>query len=121
MDIFYENIINTSFRNLIIIGLIMIFTDIITGYLKAIKNKKINSSISRDGYIKKVGWVVSIIFGFILDYLLNISLFLKGTLFVVITTEGMSIYENLNEIGVKLPFNSYFEKINKDNKLIDKK
>ncbi len=31
---------------------IFIFTDVLTGYLKAFKTKKINSSISRDGYLK---------------------------------------------------------------------
>lgn len=113
MDIFYENIANSATRNLLIVSLIMIFTDIITGYLKAIKNKKINSSISRDGFIKKIGWLIAIIFGFIVDYILNINLFLKGTSFVCISTEGMSIYENLSEIGVKLPFSKYFEKIDK--------
>lgn len=112
MEIIYKGITDSSIRNLIIVSLIMIFTDIITGYLKAIKNKKINSSISRDGYIKKVGWIIAIIFGFIMDYILNISLFLKGTVFVSIATEGMSIYENLSEIGVKLPFSKYFEKVN---------
>ena len=112
IDIFYEN----APRSLLIISGIMIFTDIITGYLKAIKSKKINSSISRDGYIKKVGWIVSIIFGFIIDFILNIDLFLKGTAIICITTEGMSIYENLNEIGVKLPFSKYFEKLKRGNK-----
>ena len=108
----YDNIINSSIRNLIILSIVMIFIDIITGYLKAIKNKRINSSISRDGYIKKIGWVVAIIFGFVIDYILKISLFLKGSTIVCMTTEGMSIYENLSEIGVKLPFSKYFEKIN---------
>ena len=62
----YDYIINNTPRTLILITLIMIFTDIITGYLKAIKLKQINSSISRDGYIKKLGWVVAIIFGYLL-------------------------------------------------------
>ena len=110
MDMFYENIINGTTRNLLIISIVMIFTDIITGYLKAIKNKKINSSISRDGYIKKVGWIVACVFGLFIDYILNISVFLRGTSIVCIMTEGMSIYENLNEIGVKLPFSKYFDK-----------
>ena len=44
---------------------------------------------------------------------MEISIFLKGTTIVCIATEGMSIYENLSEIGVKLPFSKYFEKINK--------
>lgn len=100
-------------RTILIIAGIMIFTDILTGYLKAIKLKKVNSSISRDGYIKKIGWIVAVIFGFIMDYVLKISLFLRGTTIVCIATEGMSIYENLSEIGVKLPFSKYFEKINK--------
>lgn len=113
MDMFYESITNGATRNLLIISFVMIFTDILTGYLKAIKNKKINSSISRDGFIKKIGWVIAIVFGFIVDYILKINLFLKGTSLVCITTEGMSIYENLSEIGVKLPFSKYFEKIHK--------
>ena len=110
---YYENITydNTPKTLLIITG-IMIFTDIITGYLKAIKLKKINSSVSRDGYIKKIGWIVAIIFGMFMDFMLNINLFLRGSALVCIATEGMSIYENLNEIGVKLPFSRYFEKIN---------
>lgn len=116
MDNNIYEIIDSTPRTLIIISCIMIFTDILTGYLKAIKLKKINSSISRDGYIKKIGWVVAIIFGFTLDYILNISLFLKGTAVITIMTEGMSIYENLGEIGVKLPFSKYFEKINKGDK-----
>ncbi len=111
MEIFYKSISDSSIRNLIIISLVMIFIDIITGYLKAIKNKKINSSISRDGYVKKIGWIVAILLGFMMDYMLNINSFLKGTVFVSITTEGMSIYENLSEIGVKLPFSKYFEKV----------
>ena len=110
----YESINISGTRNMLIISIIMIFTDIITGYLKAIKNKKINSSISRDGYIKKVGWVVAILFGLILDYFLKITLFLKGTSIICVATEGMSIYENLSEIGVKLPFSKYFEKIKKE-------
>ena len=106
----YEMFNSDAPRTLLIIASIMIFTDILTGYLKA---KKVNSSISRDGYIKKVGWIVAVIFGFMMDYILEISIFLKGTTIVCIATEGMSIYENLSEIGVKLPFSKYFEKINK--------
>ena len=113
MNNIYNDIINVGTKNLVFISIIMIFIDIITGYLKAIKNRKINSSISRDGYIKKVGWIISIIFGYMLDLLIGINLFLKGTLLVCITTEGMSIYENLYEIGIKLPFSKYFEKNNK--------
>jgi len=107
----YDYIINKTPNMLILIAIYMIFIDIITGYLKAAKLKKINSSISRDGYIKKIGWIVAIIFGYVLDMLLQINTFLYGTIIILIATEGMSIYENLSEIGVKLPFTKYFEKL----------
>lgn len=99
-------------KTLFILCGIFIFTDILTGYLKAIKNKKINSSISRDGYIKKVSWIVSIILGFTIDYFVNVNIFLIGSSIVCIATEGTSVYENLGELGINLPFKKYFEKIN---------
>lgn len=113
-DIFYDKLTSINMpKTLLIITGIMIFTDIITGYLKAIKFKKISSSVSRDGYIKKVGYLVALLFGLAMDFILDINIFLKGTALVAIATEGISIYENLSEIGVKLPFHKYFEKIDK--------
>ena len=83
---------------------VFIFSDIITGYLKAFKNKKVNSSISRDGYIKKLSWMFALIMGFGIDFIVNSELFLIGSAVVCIATEGISVYENLSELGVKLPF-----------------
>lgn len=90
---------------------VLIFTDILTGYLKAFKNKKVNSSISRDGYVKKIGWVISILLGFVIDLLVQVNIFLVGSAIVCIATEGISIYENLGEVGINLPFKKYFEKL----------
>lgn len=98
-------------RVLFILCSALIFFDVLTGYIKAFKFRKLNSSVSRDGYIKKVGWIVSLIIGIALDYLLHIHIFIAGTALVCVATEGVSIYENLGEIGVKLPFNKYFEKV----------
>lgn len=98
-------------RTLFIICSVLIFSDVLTGYLKAFKNKKLNSSISRDGYIKKIGWIVALILGVVLDYFIHVHIFLFGTAIVCITTEAISVYENLSDIGVKLPFNKYFEKV----------
>lgn len=92
---------------------IFVFTDVLTGYLKAFKNKKINSSISRDGYIKKIGWVIAILLGFLVDLLVGVNIFLIGSAIVCISTEGISVYENLGEIGINMPFKKYFEKLDK--------
>lgn len=92
---------------------IFIFTDVLTGYLKAFKNKKVNSSISRDGYIKKIGWIIALILGWAIDFFIGVHIFLIGTAITCLATEAISVYENLGEIGVKLPFAKYFEKIGK--------
>lgn len=98
-------------KRIFILCAIFIFGDILTGYLKSIKNKKINSSISRDGYVKKVGWVVALLIGVAVDIIIGVKVFLIGSALVCIATEGISVYENLSEIGVKLPFNKYFAKV----------
>ena len=90
---------------------IFIFSDIITGYLKAFKYRKVNSSISRDGYVKKIGWIIALLLGWSVDFFIKTNVFLIGSSIVCFTTEAISVYENLSEIGVNLPFAKYFEKI----------
>lgn len=113
MEQFVEKLMDINEpKTLFILCGIFIFSDVITGYLKAIKNRKINSSISRDGYIKKISWIIALILGFTIDYFVKVNLFLIGSAIVCIATEGISVYENLGEIGIHLPFKKYFEKVN---------
>lgn len=98
-------------KTLFVLCAIFIFSDVITGYLKAFKFKKVNSSISRDGYIKKISWIIALLLGFTVDYFMKLNIFLIGSAIVCIATEGISVYENLGELGIKLPFKKYFEKI----------
>lgn len=100
-------------KTLFILCAVFIFSDVITGYLKAFKFKKVNSSISRDGYIKKISWMIALLLGFATDYIMDLNIFLIGSAVVCVATEGISVYENLGELGIKLPFKKYFEKINK--------
>ena len=111
MEQFIEKITNISEpKTIFLICGLFIFADVLTGYLKAFKNKKVNSSISRDGYIKKIGWVISILVGFLVDMLVGVNI-LVGSAVVCITTEAISFYENLGELGIKLPFKKYFVKL----------
>lgn len=112
MEVFIETLkIIDNPKTIVYLCGLVIFTDIITGYLKAFKYKKLNSSISRDGYIKKIGWVISILLGFLFNLLIGVNLFFIGSALVCIATEGISIYENLGEIGVELKYKKYFEKL----------
>lgn len=113
MEIFIEQITssNLDVRNLFLICGIFIIMDVMTGYLKAFKFKQTNSSISRDGYIKKGGWLISLILGFLVDVFIGTNIFLNTTAVVLIATEGISVYENLGELGIDLPFKQYFERL----------
>lgn len=112
MEQFLEQIMDISEpKTLFILCGIFVFTDVITGYLKAFKSHKMNSSISRDGYIKKIAWIVALLLGFVVDYFVGVQLFLIGSAIVCIATEGISVYENLGELGINLPFSKYFEKM----------
>lgn len=115
MEEFINAIMNLKdTQSIFILCGIFISFDILTGYLKAIKKKEINSSISRDGFIKKLGWITAIIFGYLIRYMIGVDMFLFISAIVCIATEGISIYENLGEIGVKLKFKKYFEKLKED-------
>lgn len=111
-----EDFLNTIYlikdnKTIFLISGIFISFDIITGYLKAFKLKKVNSSISRDGYIKKIGWIIALIFGYLIRELINVDIFIILSFVVCIATEGISVYENLGEIGINLKFKKYFEKL----------
>ena len=113
MEQFMELIKNTNNpKTLFLMCGLFIFADVATGYLKAFKFKKANSSISRDGYIKKIGWIVALLMGFLVDILVGVNMFLVGSAVVCIATEGISFYENLGELGIDLPFKEYFAKLN---------
>lgn len=98
-------------KKLFILCAIFIFADVITGYLKAFKTRKVNSSISRDGYVKKVGWIIALLLGWSVGFFIGTKVFLIGSALVCISTEAISVSENLGEIGVKVPFKKYFVKL----------
>lgn len=98
-------------KTLILLCALFIFADVLTGYAKAFKFKEVNSSISRDGYIKKMAWAIAILVGLCFKILTGLGIFLFISAFVCIATEGMSLYENLGELGIDLPFTKYFEKL----------
>lgn len=74
--------------------IVVITFDVIFGVLRAIKERKLNSTIGIDGIIRKVGMMLSIICSLILDNILNIDLimFIPSEIkeYIHITTIGIS-------------------------------
>jgi len=121
MENLTEIIGNVSSPNRAIeIMLLFIVMDIATGYLQAWKQRTINSSISRDGFIKKAGWFTALLMGVVINFLTEINTLILMVSSVCIVTEFISIVENLGFIGVKLPFLSdklvQLKKLNEEEK-----
>ena len=81
--------------------LAFIFIDILTGLLRAAKDRKINSSINFDGLIRKFGELLGIVFATLLDvYLGTDGIITKSGVGLLILYEVLSITENFKQIGV---------------------
>lgn len=89
-----------------------IIFDILTGLLRAMKDKKVNSSINFDGLIRKAGELLGVIFLTLVDLYLNTDgLITKTGVGLLILYETISIVENFKQIGVNIDFiMKYFDK-----------
>ena len=86
--------------------LVLIILDYISGVLKAIYNKKINSKIGAKGIVKKIGYLLIIIVSQIIDLLYNSNMSIRDILlYMFITNEILSIFENISYLGIDIPIN----------------
>ena len=81
--------------------LVFIVFDIIFGILRAIKERKLNSTIGIDGMIRKTGMILSECFLFIIDRIINLN-------FVGFVPEEILSFINLKFVGIGDLFNILF-------------
>lgn len=114
-------------KNVVIMMLILtiafIVLDMITGIVKAFKEKNFTSTIMREGLFHKSGELILLVFGFLVDFAqkyidLGVSLPMTGIICVYICLmEIGSIIENVGKINPSLvPANlqQYFFKLKKE-------
>ena len=79
--------------------------DIITGFLVGVKNKEVSSKEMRAGIFRKVGVWIAIIFANMIDIMLfdGNMVAQMSILFAYIAQEGLSLTENLGNLGVIVP------------------
>ncbi|MBS4173465.1 phage holin family protein [Bacillus sp. FJAT-49736] len=104
--------ITTVVGNIWYVALAFILFDVITGLLAAAVEKKLNSSISYIGLIRKVGLFVALAFLVFMDaYVSANGYIIKLGIGLIVAYEGMSIVENLSRIGINIKFlTKYFDK-----------
>jgi toxin secretion/phage lysis holin len=84
--------------------LIFIIIDYISGILQAIYNKKLNSQIGAKGIVKKVGYILIVIIAAAFDTLNGNAMAIRNVIiYMFIANEGISILENLSQIGILIP------------------
>ena len=102
-DSFFLSILS-GYDTLFKILLTLIILDYISGVLKAIYMKKLNSSIGAKGIIKKIGYIILVILVQVLGLLLNDDGYVRSiVLYMFIANEGLSILENWSKMGIQMP------------------
>lgn len=77
--------------------------DIITGIMKAWKNKRLRSRSGYYGYLKKIATLALIIVANIIDQMCSLNgWFASASVAYYLLNELISIVENANELGVKV-------------------
>ena len=84
--------------------LVFIVVDYITGVLKAIYNKELNSEVGLKGIIKKVGYLLVVSISVLLDKIAgNTGAIRNIVIYFFVANEGLSILENWGNLGLPLP------------------
>lgn len=83
--------------------LMMIILDIVTGFINAWVNKKVSSSIMREGLGHKAGELAYILLGFLAYTAFGLHSVYLLAVFYVCFMELVSILENCSKLGVPMP------------------
>lgn len=84
--------------------LIVIVIDYLIGIASAIHNKELSSKIGFKGIIKKFCYLLIVALSVVIDNLLGQSGLIRSlVIYFFVANDGLSIIENMAEMGVKLP------------------
>lgn len=101
-----EELIQTlTFSNAIwqvITPLIFSGLDILTGYIQAVINKKVDSKVMREGLLHKCLLIVAIVIGYVVEYAFGLKAVAQVITIYICIMEVMSILENLKKAGLDL-------------------
>lgn len=84
--------------------LIVIVIDYLTGIASAIYNKELSSKIGFKGIIKKFSYLCVVALSVVIDNLTGQSGLIRTlVIYFFVANDGLSVIENMAEMGVKLP------------------
>lgn len=84
--------------------LIVMVVDYLTGIASAIYNKELSSKIGFKGILKKFSYLCVVALSVVIDNLTGQSGLIRTlVIYFFVANDGLSIIENMGEMGVKLP------------------
>lgn len=84
--------------------LIVMVVDYLTGIASAIYNKELSSKIGFKGILKKFSYLCVVALSVVIDNLTGKSGLIRTlVIYFFVANDGLSIIENMAEMGVKLP------------------
>ena len=84
--------------------LVFIVLDYISGIIKAYTNKELSSKIGFRGILKKVGILIIVAVGVLVDRITGDSGAVRSlVIYYFVANEGLSIVENLSQTGLPIP------------------
>lgn len=95
MKEYYEIMVHNKGVQLLIIFIVL---DVIFGVLRAIRERKLNSTIGIDGIIRKVGMIITISVSILVDMIVRVDL-------IAFIPENVKDVLGLSKIGVSMIFN----------------
>lgn len=101
-----EELLNLEFaNNMWVFGLplFLMIVDVLTGYYNAWKSNTIKSQKMRDGIGKKIAELCYIFVGFLFNMAFNLPAIMYFVTIYIVYMELVSIAENCDKLGVKLP------------------
>lgn len=100
LNSFFSEVFNDVFFKTL---LTLLMIDIVTGYYKAIKNKKLNSKVGMLGLIRHFVIMFITIALYFLSSIHDVPNIYTGGTALFISTYAISITENLSEMGFPIP------------------
>lgn len=101
-----NNLLELTFASTIwqiVLPLVLMGVDIITGYYNAWKNNEVQSKKMRDGIGKKIAELTYILIGFLFAEAFNVAPISQFVSVYIIYMELVSVAENCKKLGVKMP------------------
>ncbi|MBU3812278.1 MAG: phage holin family protein [Candidatus Niameybacter stercoravium] len=81
----------------------LIFIDYATGVMVAYLNKKLSSQLGIKGIFKKIAIVTTVAVAVLIDRVIGTDVLRLATIFCLCGNEGISLLENLTNLGAPIP------------------